>query len=478
MIDGLKPYADCRDSGLPWLGKIPAHWEVRRTKTQFRLSIEKSGKAHGQELLSIYTHIGVRPRKDLEEKGNKASSTDDYWVVRKGDLIVNKLLAWMGAVGVSHYDGVTSPAYDILRPVKELVPDFYHYLFRTDLYKQQFKIRSRGIMEMRLRLYFDQFGQIPIPCPPPEEQAAIVRFLDHADRRIRRYIRAKRQLIALLNEQKQAIIHRAVTRGLDPHVKLKPSGVALLGEVPEHWEVARLRRLIQSRRGLTYGSLKPGEYDAHGRVMVRAQDFSFGWTSPEKVFRVSPDVEEPYKRCRLLPGDLLYTVVGAGVGNCAVVPQWLRDSNISRANARIAVDGSKAIPEFVVLTLRSALGKEHVEYFSKGSAQPVLNLEYLGTFAIPVPPLSEQSEILEAVNAETVPFDSATERANREIELLREHRTRLVADVVVGKLDVRKAAAALSDELETVEPDAEELLDEDETTDDAKLDTEPEEIEA
>lgn len=186
----------------------------------------------------------------MEEKGNKASSTDDYWVVRNGDLIVNKLLAWMGAVGVSHYDGVTSPAYDILRPVKELVPDYYHYLFRTDLYKQQFKIRSRGIMEMRLRLYFDQLGQIPIPCPPPEEQAAIVRFLDHADRRIRRYIRAKRQLIALLNEQKQAIIHRAVTRGLDPHVKLKPSGVEWLGDVPEHWEVKRLKYFAD----ITYGS--------------------------------------------------------------------------------------------------------------------------------------------------------------------------------------------------------------------------------
>src|ERR1035437_7402581 len=120
MIAGLKPYSEYRDSGVAWLGSIPASWETARTKTCFKLSVEKSGDNHGKELLSVYTHIGVRPRKDLEERGNKATSTNDYWVVRKGDIVVNKLLAWMGAVGVSHFDGVTSPAYDILRPIKTL----------------------------------------------------------------------------------------------------------------------------------------------------------------------------------------------------------------------------------------------------------------------------------------------------------------------------------------------------------------------
>lgn len=183
MIEGLKPYQEYKESGLSWLGPIPSWWETPRTKARFRLRLEKSGRNHGKELLSIYTHIGVRPRKDLEEKGNKASSTDDYWVVRKNDIIVNKLLAWMGAVGVSHFDGVTSPAYDILRPIQALVPDFYHHLFRTKMYLQLFKSSSRGIMDMRLRLYFDELGQIPLIFPPPNEQAAIVRFLDHANRK-------------------------------------------------------------------------------------------------------------------------------------------------------------------------------------------------------------------------------------------------------------------------------------------------------
>jgi len=106
MTHERRPYTEYKDSGSPWLGEIPAQWRISRTNQLFRLSIEKSKPNHGMELLSIYTHIGVRPRKDLEERGNKATTTDGYWVVKKGDIIVNKLLSWMGAVGVSHYDGV------------------------------------------------------------------------------------------------------------------------------------------------------------------------------------------------------------------------------------------------------------------------------------------------------------------------------------------------------------------------------------
>lgn len=143
----LKPYKDYKNTGLQWLEEIPEHWDMIKTKRLFRLCTEKAPANHGLELLSIYTHIGVKPRKELEERGNKASSTDEYWIVKHGDIIVNKLLAWMGAVGVSHYEGVTSPAYDILRRIRPLNPDFYHYLFRTGIYLREFKSRSRGIMD-------------------------------------------------------------------------------------------------------------------------------------------------------------------------------------------------------------------------------------------------------------------------------------------------------------------------------------------
>jgi type I restriction enzyme, S subunit len=204
-----------KPSGLPWLGDIPQHWEVERTKNVFRLRTQKSGRGHGKELLSIYTHIGVRPRKDLEQKGNKASTTDDYWIVQKGDLIINKLLAWMGAVGVSDYEGVTSPAYDILMPIRRLCSDYYHHLFRTKLYLQQFKQRSRGIMDMRLRLYFDQFGQIPVLFPPVDEQSEIVAFCIETTADLTTAISRLSREIELLREYRTCLVADVVTGKLD-----------------------------------------------------------------------------------------------------------------------------------------------------------------------------------------------------------------------------------------------------------------------
>ena len=212
---GLDPTVPLKPSGIAWLGDIPQHWDVRRTKNVFRLRTQKSGLAHGKELLSIYTHIGVRPRKDLEQKGNKASTTDDYWIVQKGDLIVNKLLAWMGAVGLSEYEGVTSPAYDILMPIRPLCSDYYHHLFRTKLYLQLFKQRSRGIMDMRLRLYFDQLGQIPVPFPPVDEQAAIVAFYVEATADLTATISRLEREIDLLREYRIRLVADVVTGKLD-----------------------------------------------------------------------------------------------------------------------------------------------------------------------------------------------------------------------------------------------------------------------
>jgi type I restriction enzyme, S subunit len=237
---GLGPDAGLKPSGVEWLGEVPEWWSIQRTKDLFRLRTQKSGERHGLELLSIYTHVGVRPRKELEERGNKATTTDDYWIVRKGDIIVNKLLAWMGAIGVSNYEGVTSPAYDILMPIRELVPEFYHHLFRTKLYLQQFKQRSRGIMGMRLRLYFDQLGQIPLVVPPIEEQSAIVDFFINATAELDRTIESAQREINLLREYRTRLIADVVTGKLD--VREAAARLPVEAEESEPLEVGEVLR--------------------------------------------------------------------------------------------------------------------------------------------------------------------------------------------------------------------------------------------
>ena len=208
---GLNPQAPLRDSGVEWIGEIPAHWKMYRVKNLFKLIVEPSEKNNDHELLSIYTDIGVKPRKDLEEKGNKASTTDGYWLVKKGDFIVNKLLAWMGAIGLSEYEGVTSPAYDILRPSRPLEGMFYHYLFRTKACSSELKRHSRGIMDMRLRLYFDKFGDVMAPYPSEEEQAQIVDHIRRESSKIDKAITLQQQQIDRLKEYRATLINSAVT---------------------------------------------------------------------------------------------------------------------------------------------------------------------------------------------------------------------------------------------------------------------------
>jgi type I restriction enzyme S subunit len=204
-----------KDSGVEWLGKVPEHWEVMPLKRFFSLIVDLAPDDNNLELLSLYTEIGVKPRKELEARGNRASTTDGYFKVAKGDIVVNKLLAWMGALGVSEYDGVTSPAYDILRAKRVLSPHYYDHLFRCGILNTEFRRYSRGIMDMRLRLYFEELGQFLMPFPPHEEQLHIVESLKNILEQFDALSSEASKAIGLLNERRSALISSAVTGKID-----------------------------------------------------------------------------------------------------------------------------------------------------------------------------------------------------------------------------------------------------------------------
>jgi type I restriction enzyme S subunit len=456
VIDNLKPHPEYKESGHRWLGQIPSTWAIGRTKRIYRLHTEKSLHGHGLELLSIYTHIGVRPRKDLEQKGNKASTTDGYWLVKKGDIIVNKLLAWMGAVGVSHYDGVTSPAYDILRPIEAVHSDYYHYLFRTNLFLQQFKSRSRGIMEMRLRLYFDQLGQIPVLIPPLSEQRDIVRFLDHANNRIERAIQAKKKLMALLNEQKQAIIHRAVTRGLNPNVPLKPSGIPWLGDIPKHWEVRKLR---------TLADMIVSNVDKHSKSSeerVRLCNYTNVYKNETITgaldFMVATATKGEIQKFKIRTGDVIITKDSEewdDIGVPALVGHEADDLICGYHLAMLRARTEILHGNFLFRALQDRFIATQMYVRAKGVTRYGLAHQGIKEVLLPIPPTTEQDSLCGALTKDLSRFQIAFGRASREIELLREYRARLVADVVTGKLDVRAAAAKLP-----TEPQREAIIDE------------------
>ena len=451
------PYPDYRRTDLKWFEHLPDSWAILRTKQMFRLVIEKAPVNNQMELLSVYTHIGVRPRKSLEQRGNKASTTDGYWVVKEGDIICNKLLAWMGAIGVSHYQGVTSPAYDILRPIKSCNTDYYHFLFRTKKYLQQFKIRSRGIMDMRLRLYFDQFGQIPIPVPPRREQDQIVAYLRAQDAHIARFIKTKRDLIKLLTEQKLRIIDHAVTRGLDSSVALKASGIEWVGEVPEHWEVKPLKRWVRLN-ARTLGQKTSPDFEFRyvdigsvqtGRLVKEPERIRFE-AAPSRARRV------------LRRGDTIISTVRTYLKAIWYVGEDA-DDLIASTGFAVLTPGSGVEPEYLGYVIQSSPFVNRVTANSIGIAYPAIAETVLGRFPVALPPtVDEQQAIVAHIKTESAPLDDAIARTEEEIKLIREYRDRLIADVVTGQVDVRSwqpgpddvvddaALAALGDENEDV----------------------------
>ena len=242
MDSELRPYPAYKNSSVPWFGRVPEHWSVLPNRALFA---EVKDRNHpDEEMLSVTITQGViRQRSLLADSSKKDSSNVNksaYKLVCPGDVAYNKMRAWQGAIGASHLRGIVSPAYVVVRLREDDNPRYFHELYRTPYFAKEAERWSYGITSDMWSLRPEHFKMIYSSIPPREEQDAIVRFLDHANRRIERYIRTKKKLIALLNEQKQAIIHRAVTRGLDPNVRLKPSGIPWLGEIPEHWDVSDL----------------------------------------------------------------------------------------------------------------------------------------------------------------------------------------------------------------------------------------------
>jgi len=428
----IERYPAYKFSGAEWLGEIPEHWVVTKVKNVFRLVTEPSPKNNDFELLSVYTDIGVKPRKELEERGNKASTTDGYWFVKKRDIVVNKLLAWMGAIGVSNYDGVTSPAYDILRAKVQLESNFYHYLFRNEACISELKKHSRGIMDMRLRLYFDKFGDIMIPFPDFSEQQKIVSFLDRKTAQIDQAIGIKEKQIELLKERRQILIHRAVTRGLNPNAKLKDSGVEWIGKIPEHWKVSRLKNHIEMLTGFPFKSEK---YTNVGIKLARGINVKEGVFNWEET-RCWPKVDKHLERYLIKEGDILIAMDGSKVGKnfCKVKEEDLPMLLLQRV-ARLRPT-SRLNSSFLFNHIVNRNFLLWVEMTKTDPMVPHIAPTDIHNFQITIPSLSEQKNISEYIEMSASKIAIAISLKEQEIEKLKEYKASLINSAVTGKIKV------------------------------------------
>jgi type I restriction enzyme S subunit len=429
MIDDLKPYPAYKDSGVEWLGQVPEHWELKPLKRWVRINASVLPDTTPADYEFRYIDIatvgtGFLTREPQQLRFGNAPSRARR-VLHIGDTIISTVRTYLRAVYYVDGDAealVCSTGFAVLTPGPSTQPKYVSYLVESNTFTDRLTAESVGtaypaIAEGRL-------GSFYVPIPPLPEQTAIVRFLDYIDRRMRRYIRAKQKLIKLLEEYKQALIHRAVTGKIDvrtgqPYPAYKPSGVEWLGEVPEHWEVIRLKYVARLRSGESITSERievTGDYPVYGGNGIRG--FTSSFTHEGEFVLIG--------RQGALCGNINYANGKFWASEHAVVVHPLR----------------KCLSHLLGELLRAM----NLNQYSIAAAQPGLAVERIQNLAIPFPPIDEQEQIDQYIKNQVNAFDAAIAAARREIDLLREYRTRLIADVVTGKVDVREVAARLPEE--------------------------------
>lgn len=433
----LPRYPEYRESGVNWLGHLPNHWTVCRYKQVFTERDERSSDG-SEQLLSVSAYTGVTPRAEGLAEGeflSRAESLEGYRICYPNDLVMNIMLAWNRGLGVSQHHGIVSPAYSVFRVRGGQDPRFLDYMVRSDRVILYYKAFSAGVIDSRLRLYPDTFSSLHCALPPPNEQRLIANFLDHETAKIDALIAEQKKLLALLAEKRQATISHAVTRGLDPHVPMKDSGIPWLGEVPAHWAVKPLKRVISNAKAGPFGSALTKDvyctsgYRVYGQEQVIPGDFTRG------DYFIDDEKYAELQQYAVMPGDILVSCVGT-FGKVALVPEGIHPGVINPRLIRLRTK-TDVSARFLVTVLRSGVVFEQFSLLSRGGTMGVINIGTLSDIQVAVPPLSEQEAICRFVVGECEKVDSLVSSAKHAIGLLEQRRTALIAAAVTGQIDVR-----------------------------------------
>lgn len=422
-----------------WLSTVPQHWKTLRIKNLFA-EIDERSETGEEELLSVSHYTGVTKKRDsLENEDDfisNAKTLVGYKKVAENDLVSNIMLAWNGSLGISKYEGITSPAYCVYRIKGDNNPHYYGYLFSTAIMKAEFRKKSFGIIDSRLRLYSDKFFSIPVTVPPKDEQDQIVNYIKAKSKKIKHFIQKKQAFIELLKEQRQAVISKAVTKGINPDVTLKDSGIQWLGDIPEHWGIRRLKFCLEEK--LKYGANESGfEYNPDWYRYIRITDFSKGGIlSEENKLFLPVEIGKEYE---LKDGDILFARSGATVGKTYQFKKQDDSEKYCYAGYLIKAtpDGEIVSSDFLMLYSESlAFENWKNSIFNKATIENIGADKY-SVLPITIPPKEEQADIIQFIKAETAKIDQTIAKAEKEIELIKEYREAMIAEAVFGKLDIK-----------------------------------------
>jgi len=442
MIVG--PYSEYRDSGLQWLGAIPAHWDLVRTKHLFTERVEKGFP--DERLLAATQTKGVVPKEQYENRTVVAMKDLHLLkLVEKGDYVIS-LRSFQGGIEYAHIRGIISPAYTILKSSSQAKPDYFRFFFKSRSFVDALTLFVTGIRQGQ-NIDYTRLSREPLPVPSEEEQIKIGRFLRPFVAKINQFIRIKQDLIRLLNEQKQTIIHHAVTRGLDPNVRLKPSGVDWLGDVPEHWDVTKLRHVVNELGGMTPSKANTSFWNG-----------SIPWVSPKdmKVDELADTLDHISEAALeqtgiqiVEPPAVLVVVRGMILARSFPVSLTTEPLTINQ-DMKALIPKSQLRADFLSFVLRGHEARILNLVEESGHGTKCLHTAIWRNLSVPIPRNKiEQEEIVVYLKSELSSLNRKIRLARDKIDQLYEYRARLISDVVTGKLDVRGVELSALDGVDT-----------------------------
>jgi len=425
----LKQYPIYTDSKVEWLRNVPNHWEVVKSK---RILIEASIKGFpDEELLAATQSKGVIPKSLYGNTTVTATKNfETLKLVEKGDFVIS-LRSFQGGIEYAHYRGIISPAYTILKPQDEVIHKYYRYLLKSKRYISGLTLLVTGIRQGQ-NIDTSKFKDSYLPLPPKQEQTIIANFLDYKTEKINRFIKNKKQLIKLLNEQKEAIINKAVTKGVKPNIPIVASGVEWLGDIPANWEVKRMKYLGEAIIGLTYSPTEMVD-KGEGTLVLRSSNVQNGKITYNDCVYVTTEIPDK-KRTR--KGDILI---------CS------RNGSIKLIGKNALIDEKASNESFgAFMTIFRSENYEYLHYFFNSSSFKAqsglfststinqLTTGILNNIIISIPKtLDEQLEVINFIKKETEVIDKTITTIEKEIALVEEYKTALIEEAVTGKIDVR-----------------------------------------
>lgn len=441
----FKRYPEYKASGSEWLGDIPMHWEVRRLKHLAALNAESLGEDTDADREIAYVDIGgvdnlgrivERERLTFASAPSRARR-----LVRDGDVIVSTVRTYLrsiAAVRNPQSNLVVSTGFAVVRPGRDLTPEFAAYALRAPYFIERVVAASKGVSFPAIEE--GQLSAFGLAVPSPEEQRAIAAYLDRETAKIDELIAKKERLVELLMEKRAALISRAVTKGLDPDAPMKDAGVEWLGQIPAHWQVKRLWHLTPSNRPIMYGIVLPGPDVDDGVPIVKGGDISGERLRLGELKQTTREIESTHARSRLRGGDLVFAIRGS-IGDVAVVPSELENANLTQDAARISLT-SLSHGRWMLYVLKSAGVFAQLDAGSLGATIKGVNIRDLKRASIPVPPFAEQEAIAAYLDREGTRIDRLAAGVRDATERLKELRAATISAAVTGKIDVRGESAA------------------------------------